>query len=87
MHTPRTAEQTRATLRAAARDNDGAIVDQPTRWRVIEQMELTWRDEPVKVRTANRRTVTKWLFGHASTKQLSDAHIRALADLAQDFDF
>ena len=86
-HTPRTAEQIRAALQQAARDNDGAIVEDKTRWAVIAEMEAAWRDEPGKVRTANRRTVTKWLLGHASTKQLSDAHIRALADWLHDFDF
>ena len=86
-HTPRTAEQIRAALQQAARDNDGAIVDDKTRWAVISQMEKAWQGESGPIRKSNRKAATAYLFGHPSTKQLSDAHIRALADWLHDFDF
>lgn len=49
-----------------------------TAWEVIHDMENAWRDRPVKIRVANRRSVLAYLFGVDSTKKLDDGQLGAL---------
>lgn len=77
----RSPPQVRAALQAAARRyGDEYTCEQERRWAVIKAIEQAWSRDPLKVRADRRRSVLRYLFGQASTKTLSDAHIAALHD-------
>lgn len=49
-------------------------------WAVIKCLELPWLNKPAAERKAIRYGITRYIFGRASTKELSEPHIAALLE-------